>query len=104
MGINPTELIEYKKFFNYHLGLRDRGRKYVRGRFRDKGSPKIYIEELHVLNYNNNAKKSYEATIKYFNYTRTGTEKERMMVSAEWIKELDTPELYDAKDVGGEDE
>lgn len=77
--------IEYEKFVNYTLGLYTSGKRRLRGKFREDGSRNIHTEELDCLNYKDDAKKSYEATIKYFNHTRTEKEPFRKIVSAEWL-------------------
>jgi hypothetical protein len=93
--------IEYEKFVNYYLGLHTNGKRWLKGRFREVGHKGITTEEVHCLNYKDNAQKSYEATLAYFNHTRTEQEPFRTIVSAKWIEKVEEVPEFKFEDILG---
>ena len=86
MGIDPKELMSYKKYVQSFIRFPIHGRRNIAGKFKERGSRKVIDgDNFPCIEFGKrNALECYKAAIAYFNHTRSEKEKERKAVSAKW--------------------
>lgn len=90
MGISLALMLPYKTFVQSKLRKTIRGKKRIKGVFKNTKTGKIVKGDnfdCFVVGKEPNAEESYKLALDYYNYTREKGDATRDFVSAEWEEE-----------------